>query len=233
MSFGVSWVIFGKGKIGKTTLCDTTSPAPRLILDADRGSLYTSSKKMFWDPISYAPPEPSDAWDSAIVTVTSSKQIFKVYEYLESGQHPFKSVIVDSISAVQQRAAYGISGVNQMKTQDWGDLLRQVSDVVRRLRDMTMHPINPLDAVVFIAEAKERNDGTWYPYVQGGLATTLPYFPDVCAYLEVVKPEVGDKFRRLLIESDEHEVGERVGGRLGPYIDNPSITDMLRMIRGE
>lgn len=227
-------IVHGPSKSGKSTLGDTT-PGPRLVLDAEMGSRFTPSKKVVWDPTQYAPPEPSDDWDTAIVYVRDYKAVTRAYEWLNSGKHPFKSVVMDSISEVQQRCIDSLAGTDIMKTQDWGTLLRQVSDMVRKFRDLTTHPNNPLDVVMFIAMTKQRDDGTWYPYVQGSLATVLPYHVDVASYLQTVTLDDGiSTARRLFIGPiNGYVTGERVAGRLGTYLDNARITDMLAMVRGE
>jgi hypothetical protein len=87
---------------------------------------------------------------------------------------------------------------------------------------------------MLIAMARQRQDNTWHPHVQGSLAVTLPYVVDVLGYIQPVTREDGTVVRRLLIgPTPGYETGERVGGRLGTFIDNPNITDMLQLIRGE
>lgn len=232
--YGLNMIVYGRSKQGKSYLGDTT-PAPRLVLDAEMGSRFTPSKKITWDPTRYAPPEHTEAWDTAIVPVHSYRAVLKAYEWLASGQHPFRSVVLDSISEIQQRCVDDIAGVKQMTTPDWGNLLRQVSDLVRKFRDLTTNPVKPLDAVIFIAMAKQRDDGMWHPHVQGSLSTVLPYYVDVCAYLQVVTLEDGvSTARRLFVgPTPGYETGERVGGRLTAYLDDPNVTSMLRMVRGD
>jgi hypothetical protein len=230
---GISMIAYGPSKSGKSTLGDTT-PAPRLVLDAEMGSRFTPSKKIKWDPTRERPPEPDGTWETAIVPVHSYQTVLKAYEWLNSGQHPFRSVVMDSISEIQQRLADSLVGTNPMQLQDWGTMLRQASALVRQFRDLTTHQIKPLDAILFIAMANQRQDGTFYPHVQGQLKTTLPYYVDVLAYLSPVPLEDGSIARRLLIgPTPGYDTGERVAGRLGHYIDNPRITDMLGLVRGE
>lgn len=231
--YGVSFICYGPSKAGKSTLGDTT-PAPRLVLDAEMGSRFTPSRKKRWDPTREAPPEPDGTWDTTLVPVHSYNTVLKAYEWLNSGKHPFRSVVMDSISEIQQRAVDDLVGVNALQLQDWGTLLRRVSDLVRKFRDLTTNPIRPLDAVMLIAMARQRQDGTWQPHVQGALATTLPYVVDVLGYLAPVTKEDGAIVRRLLIgPTPGYETGERVAGRLGHFTDNPNIEDMLSRIRGE
>lgn len=232
MHYGLTMIVHGKSKQGKSYLGDTT-PAPRLILDAEMGSRFTPSRKIQWNPVTENPPVVDGTWDTAIVPVHDYRTITKALEWLNSGRHPFKSVVLDSISEIQQRGVDDIAGTRQMATQDWGTLLRTVSDTVRKFRDLTTHPTQPLDAVVFIAMTREQND-EWRPYVQGQLSTALPYYVDACTYLQVVTLEDFSTVRRLFVgPTPGYLTGERVGGRLGSYIDNPNVTTMLQMIRGE
>lgn len=233
LHYGLNMIIFGHSKHGKSFLGDTT-PAPRVVLDAEGGSLFTPSRKTEWNPTTSAPPQPDGTWDTAIVRVRTYRDVQKAFEWLNSGRHPFKSVVIDSISEVQQRCVDDIAGTNQMQTQDWGQLLRVVSALVRQFRDLTGHPTNPLDAVVFIAMAKQDKDGTWYPYVQGSLATTLPYYVDACTFLSIITADDGTKFRRLFCAPfTGYATGERLGGRIPSYVDQPDISQMLAAIRGE
>jgi hypothetical protein len=228
---GISMIAYGPSKGGKSTLGDTT-PAPRLVLDAEMGSRFTPSRKKKWDPSREAPPEADGTWDTVLVTVHTYSAVLKAYEWLNSGKHPFNSVVIDSISEVQQRLADSLVGTNPMQLQDWGTMLRQASDLVRKFRDLTTHQIKPLDCVLFIAMAHQRQDGTWHPHVQGQLKTTLPYYTDLLVYLAALPQEDGSVVRRLLIGPTQgYETGERVGGRLGHFMDNPNITDMLRLVR--
>jgi hypothetical protein len=234
VDYGINGILYGFSKQGKSTLADTT-PAPRLILDAEMGSRFTPSRKIVWDPIKYAPPVYDGTWDAAIVPVHDYRTVLRAYEWLNKGDHPFKSVVLDSLSEIQQRCVDSIAGTEQMTTTRWGELLRVVSDLVRKFRDLTTNPIKPMDAVIFIAMARQRDDGVWRPHVQGSLATVLPYYVDLCCFLQIVVLEDGvSTARRLFIgPTPGYETGERVGGRLGPYIDDANITSMLATIRGD
>jgi hypothetical protein len=231
MEYGLNILVYGHSKRGKSWLGDT-APAPRVVLDAEAGSRFTPSKKIAWNPTN-SPPEVDGSWETAIVSVRQFRDVTATFQWLNSGKHPFKSVVLDSISEIQSRAVDDIAGTNQMKIADWGQLVRTVSDVVRKFRDLITHPTHPMDAVVFIAMAKQRQDGVWAPYIQGSLATTLPYYLDCVAYLDMYPQEDNTVIRRLFTGNvPGFETGERVGGRLGSYIDDPNITRMVEMIRG-
>lgn len=228
---GISFIVYGAPKTGKSWLGDTT-PAPRLILDAEGGSRFTPSKKIVWDPASQKPPEYDGSWESCLVPVNTYKTVKQAYDWLYSGQHPFKSVVVDSISETQQRCVDDIAGMNPMQTQDWGTLLRTVSTLVRGYRDLITHPTRPLMSVVLIAMTDE-NAMPHRPLMQGKMGTFMPYYVDVCGHLGTYRREDGTAFRRLIVSpSPEYIAGERVGGRLGQWVDDPNITKMITDVTG-
>lgn len=229
--YGLNMIAFGHSKHGKSWLGDTT-PAPRLVLDAEAGSRFTPSAKTVWNPADGSPPpQPDGTWETTIVYVRDYKTVDRAFEWLNSGKHPYRSVVLDSISEIQQRAIDDIAGRNPMAQQDWGTLLRTVSELVRKFRDLTTHPVKPLDAVLFIAMAKQI-DSVWRPFMQGQIQTTLPYFVDVCAFIASLVKEDGTKYRRLFVEATPgFETGERVGGCLGPFIDEPNVSTMLETVR--
>lgn len=228
---GLSLIVYGESKSGKSWMGDTT-PAPRLILDAEGGSRFTPSRKISWNPSASEPPKADGKWDSCLVAVHDYQTVKQAYEWLYSGRHPFNSVVIDSISETQQRCVDDIAGTNIMQTQDWGTLLRTVSTLVRNLRDLVTHPTRPLSAVMFIAmmddAAMPRR-----PLLQGKMRSFLPYYADLCGYLGVYRNEEGQQYRRLIISpTPEFVAGERVGGRLGQYVDNPDVTVMLSQVTG-
>jgi AAA domain len=229
--YGINLLVHGPPKGGKSFFGDTT-PAPRLVLDAEAGSRFTPSRKIRWDPTRERPPEPDGSWDTALVPVTSFPVVLKAYEWLASGQHHFRSAVLDSVSEIQAKAVDDLTGTKQMQLQDWGTLLRVVSDVIRKYRDLVANPVRPLDAVVFTAMTRKVDD-RWKPFAQGQLGVTLSYYFDIVGYLApVTLPETGEVTRRLFTGSFEgFETGERVGGCLGSYLDNPRISDMLGTIR--
>ena len=134
-----------------------------------------------------------------------------------------------------------IAGTEQMKMQQWGELLRHMGGLLRDLRDLTMHATNPLEAVVLTAMSRTSQDGRHRPYLQGQLAIQAPYFYDILGALTVEQMANPDplqppyKVRRMYVErTNDYEAGERVQGRLGSIVeqDKLSIEVMLNTIFG-
>lgn len=223
---GVCFLVHGESKSGKTWL-GASGAAPVLILDAEGGTRFLPYQIVQWDGMS-EPPAPGD-WQVCIVPVRSYATMQSVYQWLNSGRHPFNTVVIDSLSEVQQRCIDGLAGQSQMTQQGWGDLLRQMSALVRSFRDLVTHPTRPISAVVLIAMTREIN-GRRVPYVQGQLAVTLPYYIDVVGYYYTHVDEQGILGRRLWVSPNSlFDAGDRTGA-LGDVVDNPTITSMLNTI---
>jgi hypothetical protein len=223
---GVCFLIHGESKVGKTWL-GASGPRPVLIIDAEGGTRFLPYKTVTWDGMT-APPEEGD-WEVCIVPVRSYATMQSVYQWLNAGKHPFRTVVIDSLSEVQQRCVDGLAGQQQMSQQMWGDLLRQMSALVRAFRDLVTHPTSPLAAVVLITMSREVN-GKRVPYVQGQLAVTLPYYIDIVGYFFTHTDESGALVRRLWVAPHAlFDAGDRTGA-LGEVVDNPTMMTMLEII---
>jgi hypothetical protein len=231
----LSMVVHADAKAGKTTLSGT-SPKPLLLLDAEGGTKFLPFSRTFWDPRTGPPPMPDGTWEVCTVIVRDYETLGLVYQWLITGQHGFASISIDSVTEVQRRCKENLVGTEQMKTQDWGRLLDQMLHLIRAYRDLTVHPTNPVSTVVFIAETKMTND-KWRPYMQGQMASSLPYTVDILGYLYVaqvpdpVDPLLVHQQRQLLVSPHpQFEAGERVQGRLGAVVAEPNVSTMLATV---
>lgn len=226
---GYSILVHSSSKAGKSTLIET-APAPRLILDAEGSSVFLKSKKIEWDP-NEPPPKADGSWDTCIVFVRDYKTMDKTYQWLASGLHPFKSIGIDSISEVQQRAVDTIAGTTQLKQNEWGVLFRELSSLARKFRDLLIHETNPVQVVAYSAMSKVNPNGKTVPFLQGQVANTMPYYVSVVGYLKVVETEEGIRQRMLLITEHElYEAGNRFEDTLPNVIANPNLTNILNQI---
>ena len=232
----LSLLIHGASKSGKSTL-SVTAPTPRLYLDVEAASRFLPITRVPWNPAKEKPPTPDGTWDTAVVTTHDWTTVEKVYQWLRSGQHDFASLIIDSISELQQRYIEEVAGRVQLTQAQWGDLFRSVSGLVRDIRDLTVHPTKPLECVVMTAMTRQL-DGVWRPWVQGQLQTVLPYLLDVTGYLwaeqttDEISGEITESRRLLTRRTSTFEGGERVGGRIPPVVESPDVTDLINMVFG-
>lgn len=233
----ISIVVHAGSKVGKSTLC-STAPKPLLFLDGESGSRFLPGRKIMWDPFKEQPPECDGSWDICVVNLRTYAHMQQVYQWLNSGQHCFRSVAIDSITEVQVRCREQLEAAGQMDIRKWGELLAHMEGLVRGFRDLTEHPTNPLESVIVTAMTEHKDD-KWRPYVQGKLQVKLPYFFDLILYLYVeqvldpdpTKPATSVR-RGLTVGTREIEAGERVQGRLPAVIDNPRVDTILDMVFG-
>jgi len=234
-------MVHGESKVGKSTFA-VTAPYPRLMLDVEGGHRFLPINVRYWDPVREEPPVADGTWDTVVVQVRDYDVVMKAFQWLQSGKHQFRSLIIDSISELQVKCMDNIAGTEQMKMQQWGELLRHMGALLRDLRDLTMHPTQPLEAIVLTAMSRKGQDGVYRPYLQGQLAIQAPYFYDILGAITVEQVPNPDpmqppyKVRRMYVErTPEYEAGERVQGRLGKVVEQGDlgIERMLDMVFGE
>lgn len=223
-------VVQGESGAGKSWLGDT-APAPRLVLDAEGGSRFTPSQpKVLWNPMAETPPVQQE---TVIVNIRDFDTVLMVFQWLNSGQHDFRSVIWDSLTEIQKKCLDAIVGTNVPLMQDWGTLLRQMEGLVRQFRDLTMHPTRPLEVVCFITLTRTDDIRTRRPSVQGQLSLTLPQFVDVVGYLYTEASQDGVGLERtLLVQPYPGFVAKDRTNRLGQALKNPNLTQMMEVIYG-
>lgn len=245
----LSLLVHAASKVGKTTL-GMTSPFPICDLDAEGGSKFMQGSEflmrilgrpirvIYWDPQN-PPPTWDGTWDVAVVRVHAWNIVQRAYTWLQTGRHQFQTIMIDSISEIQRRAKTELIGTEQMKIQQWGQLLTVMDNVIRGFRDLANDPYNPIRCAVFVAETRENQKGKFVPYMQGQIGIALPYWMDIVGYLYVDQAigvdgggqQVQVPVRRLLVAPHpQFEAGERVQGLVGPVIDDPNISTILERV---
>lgn len=182
--------IYGEPGVGKTPTGHTVAE-PRLIVDTENGTKFLRGPKVFWDPLREPVPQVTEG--TVIVQGRDWETFEAVYDVLYSGQHPFRSLVVDSLSELQKRArdkifasgeAQGNGAADAMSENRWGILLIRMETVVRELRDLTMNPVKSLETVVLVC-LEDVVGGKKAPLIQGKLGKSLPGFVDVIGHISV------------------------------------------------
>jgi len=230
----LSMLMHGLSGAGKTTLA-ATAPKPLLLLDVEMASRFIRGRKIKWNPLTEAPPVYDGSWDICVVIVNDFQKAQVAYEYIKGGNHPFKSIVVDSISELQSKAVEKIKGRQQFQTQDWGKLLSVMSFYCKDLRDLTEGD-DQIEAIIITATSRD-HDGIIKPYLQGQIASQAPYWFDITGYLYVQQVqdtatgEIRDARSLLIGNHPNYEAKSRVPG-LPTVIDNPNVSTMLDAIFG-
>jgi AAA domain len=222
--------IHGDAGTGKSVLA-ASGPTPRLILDAEAGAEYLPGKIIHWDPIQDSPPAKSDDWDTCVVSVREWPTVDSAYQWLNSGDHPFESLSLDSVTEIQAKCGAAITGGSgNLEGDQWQELLRAMNEKLRAFRDLKTHPTHPLWSIAYVCMTETRNNRR-VPMAQGKLRDMLPYFVDAFGYMEIGYNEMAEEQRVLKLRPTPGYVAkERVGGRLGTEVVDPDLTAMLRTL---
>lgn len=165
-SHKIKAVIYGASGSGKTYFA-ATAPNP-IFASAEGGLLSTLHHKKQIDPVKY-------------VVINKLEDLRDLLAYLKKGDHKFETVVIDSITEINEIIKDGIEKKRgaQMQLKDWGDLAKAIKAVLRGFRDLDMH-------VIFIAQEKTEKDDQKtekiVPSLNGKAANEIAYFMDVVAY---------------------------------------------------
>lgn len=237
----LSLLIYGPAKTGKSTLANT-APGPKLFIDFESSSHWLRGKKVRWYPTIDPVPISDGSWDFVYVNVQDYHELDIVTSVLLSGDHPFRSVIVDSLSEGQVLMKEDRIGTSSMDRQKWGELSDMTGRFARDLRNMIGRKDNPVEYAIIIATEKviKDKDGNVIkiqPTLKGATQAELPYLYDVTGYYYlnndlVIDPEDNtknhyEKNRYLFTDSNTmYTTGSRVPALEGTF-KNPTISGMI------
>lgn len=240
---GLSILVHGPAGGGKSTL-GSTGPRPILDLDVENSSRFlTDVRRVHWNPMEEPIPAYDGSWDMCVVRVEDWETAERSYQFLRSGNHPFRSVMVDSISEIQIKAMENINGRNQMQIQHWGRLGQNMGGLLRDLRDLVGSSKSPLEMMILISTSREIDDPdtpggpVWKPYLQGNIAQQVPYLFDITGYLysvpetNTVTGEIYDRRYLFTGRHPQYEAKNRVRGFPATLAD-PDLSQMMDMIFG-
>lgn len=230
MKRSLVFVMHGEAGVGKSWLSDTAPPY-RLHIDAEGGTRFlTDGPRVEWDPFVGPPPVADGSWRACTALTRDFQRVDTVIKYIESRNHSFRSIVLDSETEIQKQCLRSITGIQQPRTQDYGELLRTTEDSLRRLHDACLDPLNPLEVVVVICLSSEKGQeqAKVRPHVLGQLSITIAAMCDVCGYLYVAPdPETQQSRRMLLVQPIGNVVAKDRSNRLGTVVADPNIEHML------
>lgn len=238
MSQTLAAVIHGESGAGKSYF-GGSAPGPRLVLDAEGGSRFVSAnkRKRSWDPLTELPPEDDGSWDACFVEILEWKSLYAAYQVLASGDHPFNSVIIDSLTEAQKRLVDDVAGVDQPSLQEWGVIGRHLEDMIRKLRDLTRHKTRPISVLMLCLS--HLRDGQTRPYLKGTIELNLPAFVDVVGYLYTLPSTTtaGAVDRKMLVVPVNDIIAKDRSGAIadhyGSVVDNANFSEWLEVLEAE
>lgn len=174
-------LIYGASGVGKTSFAGT---AKNVIFASAEGGLLSIADKL-----------------PNYVEIKSLQDLKDLYRYLLTNTHNFETLVIDSITEINEVIKLGIEKKTgrPMQLQDWGVLAKDIKSILREFRDLAETPkadspnqYKPIN-VLFIAqetvEAQEEG-GTIskiVPSLNGKASTEIAYFMDIVGYLTIDK----------------------------------------------
>lgn len=215
-------LIYGNSGTGKTTFAGSADAVPSmrpvLFVDIEGGT----------QSLRHSYPEVST------VRVTSWKEMQQLYDALYEGDHPYRTVVLDSLTEIQKFNMYDImNSVIQKRPEldpdvpsmrEWGKNLEQLRKFVRGFRDLPMHTI----FTALSKSDKDQKTGLTYikPSLSGKLADEVAAFLDIVGYYYV--KQIGDgedaEYRRLLLtQNTDTLTAKDRSGALPMIVEKPTM----------
>ncbi|BCV23331.1 ATP-binding protein [Gelria sp. Kuro-4] len=218
----VKGLIYGEPGAGKTYLA-CTAPKPLVLLTepaVSDSTMLAVKRDLGVDP---------DVWE-----ILEWNDLEEAFEYLQSAQHPYETVVIDSLTDLYRRVMrLTINNAVEKRPQhdpdvpekgDWFRVQERVRYIARMFRDLPMH-------VIFTALVMDiRNEVRRVPLVQPkSLAQELPAYCNLVGYLGVQEIN-GEYVRKLLVEPTDVYAAKNPGGALPPIVENPNLRAIFDQI---
>lgn len=157
-------LIYGTTGSGKTYF---TGTAKKAIFASAEGGLLSIADKI---------PQ--------FVEVKSLKDLTDLYSYLLNEDHDFETLVIDSITEVNEVIKFEIERRtgHSMQLQDWGELAQQIRTLFRKFRDLPMNVILVALEQYITDEDKIQKI---VPSLNGKSATEVTSYMDIVGYLHV------------------------------------------------
>lgn len=182
-------VVYGRSGTGKTTFA-ASFPTPSLLIDCnDRGT----------DSV-------VDVKGLEVLPARNMTDIDQVYWLLEANKRGYKTVIIDTVSMLQEFATKEVlieDGKDEEKAGQWGSMTKRhwgevsskLKSIIHRFRDLEMHVIFIAQDRTFSGEGEEGEEGQIAPEVGPRL------MPSVASVMNAAVDFIGNTFVREQIST--------------------------------
>lgn len=203
----------------------------------------------------------ADVKDIQVMEPTTWDELQDLYWYLVENPTKYKTVVIDTVTQVQQLLVQEIGAGNKfgkaagewgsMRKQDWGTVASEMKVWLTNMRDLPMEIIFIAQDRVFNIEEEEGSDGMIDPEVGPRLS------PSIASHLNsivsvIANTFIREKVKEVKVKGKTKEVrSKEYCIRLGPnayyitkirkprdidapdYLTDPTYEDILDIIQGE
>jgi len=217
-SHNLRMVIYGSSGIGKTVF-GNTAPNP-LFLSAEEGLLSLADKGVNY------------------VKIETTQDIDNIYHALKNGslkddkgkKIKVDTVVIDSLTEVQQVIINNITGGGMPSQRQWGDFSTKMAEILRKFKGLDVH-------LIFICLENEKNDeddngrdfSRFVPELYGKLMQKTCAMMDMVGRYYMKTTVVNDKptaQRVMTFEYSPRHVAKDRSGKLPAFVD-PDFTKLL------
>lgn len=225
---GYTFLIYGDGGTGKSYLA-ASAPGRKLFLDIEDRADNLPGEVVRWSGAGSFPDCASNA--TVVIPCKDAEQLTKIVGAIKSGKLPIQSVIIDSITLLQQNEI-DEKFAGQMQKQHWGQLLKLIAPPLRQLMTLAKKDSSDLECVVLTAWHKEytiAEELRIKPFVDGQLQQRLSHLTDVVGYLSVQR-RANEKIRKLQIEPTGGVTAKSTYSSLDKYngfVQHPNLITLI------
>lgn len=232
----LSTFLHGFSGVGKTPVSNT-APGPRLMIDVENTSKWLKNHKVYWDGKSPALELQGLTEDTTVVVkLPDYNGLNSIMQYLISGRHPFRSVMLDSLTELQLKMMTAWAGHDKREYDHWNKLLIWCEDLCIKLKDLTEHPTNPVDCVIVVCGSVVR-DGRTVPLLDGSFKNKASYKFDLIAYMSREEDASGQDHAVFRIQPtpsiDAKDRTQILAPYYGTAIERPDFMEIMRVLNTE
>lgn len=221
----INALFYGPPGVGKTVLAGSADAVPEmrpvLLIDVEGGTM----------SLRHTYP------DVQVVRVQSWDDMQRVYDALYSGQHDYKTVVLDSLTEIQKFSMYNIMRALLKKEPDrdpdipgmreWGKNIEQIRRLVRAFRDLPMHTI--FTALVAIDKDAKTGVAQARPSLSGKLSAEVGGFVDIVGYV-YTKVVDGEITRAMLTQGTDRHIAKDRSGKLPQVLEFPTMEKIYEYV---
>lgn len=219
-------LIYGDSGVGKTVLAGSASMVPEmspvLFVDMEGGTMSLHATYPEVDTVRVK------TWD----------EMNELYSTLFDGGHGYKTIVLDSLTEIQQFSMYDIMtkmvdgdpsrDPDIASQREWGKNLIQMRKYVRAFRDMpNMHTI--FTSLAMVDKNQRTGKESTLPMLTGKFSKEVTALLDVVGYYYVKDVMIGDELQRerllLTTKTDEITAKDR-SGRLQQVVIAPTMQSL-------